>query len=297
VIQEIIVPDSETAKKAENFLKNRFPIGYVRKLFRKNGVRLNGKRVKATAFVRAGDRIQLYIPFEKKTKKIDAERPAPMELQTLFEDEDLFIIDKPPGIAVHEGKQVPKHRSLLGLLEAEHHAAAEAPKLVHRLDKDTSGVLIVAKNERAAKALETAFAKGDIRKEYLCLVAGRLPQDTATIDLPLLGREGKPVSAITRFRVLKRFSQSTLIQVKLETGRMHQIRQHFARVGHPVVMDDRYGDFTFNRQFRRHYGLKRQFLHATSVEVPYKGNITKWTAPLPQDLKAVVTALEAGEKL
>jgi 23S rRNA pseudouridine955/2504/2580 synthase len=297
VIQEILVPASEPIKKVENFLKNRFPIGYVRKLFRKNGIRLNGKRAKPEDVVHAGDRVQLYIPFEKNTRRFEGERSSPTEFQIIFEDRDLWVIVKPPGIAVHEGKQVPKHRSLLGFFEAKHHVAGVAPKLVHRLDKDTSGILIVAKNEKAAEELVTAFARGDVRKEYLCLVAGRLAQDTGILDFPLLGREGKAVGAVTQFSVAKRFSQSTLIRVKLETGRMHQIRQHCAKFGHPVVMDDRYGDFAFNRQFRRLYGLKRQFLHAATIAVLYKDTTRKWAAPLPPDLKAVLSLLEAGERL
>jgi 23S rRNA pseudouridine955/2504/2580 synthase len=295
VTQEILVPESVAGKNIENFLKHRFPIGYVRKLFRKNGVRLNGKRARAADLVHAGDRLSFYIPFEKKIRKIELEQPPPARFRSIFEDRDLSVIDKPPGLAVHEGKQVPKRRSLLGLLEAKHHAEGMAPKLVHRLDKDTSGILIVAKNEQAAQEIEKAFAEGNVRKEYLSLIAGCFALDSGTIDLPLLGREGKPVRAISHFRVIKRFSQSTYIRVKLETGRMHQIRQHCARIGHPIVLDDRYGDFAFNKQFRRRYGLKRQFLHAASIAVPYKGCVRKWTAPLPQDLMSVLRMLESEE--
>src|SRR3970282_1466995 len=111
-MQEIVVAAQEAGKKLENFLKNRFPIGYVRKLFRKNGIRLNGKRAKPEDVVHGGDRVHLYIPFAKNTRKFEGERPDPTEFQTIFEDRDLWVIVKPPGIAVHEGKQVPKHRSL-----------------------------------------------------------------------------------------------------------------------------------------------------------------------------------------
>ena len=296
MIQEIVVPDSEAAKKTENFLKHRFPIGYVRKLFRKHGVRLNGRRAKPEDLVRPGDRLQLYIPFEEKITRIAHGPPEPTELQILFEDHDLMVVDKPPGLAVHEGKRVPKHRSLLGFLEARHHGGGAAPKLVHRLDKDTSGILIVAKSEGIAQELETAFAKGEVRKEYLCLVAGHLSQDSGTIDLALPGRDGKPVPAVTHFAVVKRFSQCTLLRLTLETGRMHQIRQHCARIGHPIVMDDRYGDFAYNRQFRRSWGLRRQFLHAAGLALQYKGQLRKWTAPLPRELNAVLQRLEGEER-
>lgn len=295
MIQEILVPDSVAVKNVKNFLKHRFPIGYVRKLFRKNGIRINGKPARAADVVHAGDHLCLYIPFEKKIGKVGLESLPPLRPQSIFEGRELSVIDKPPGLAVHEGKQVVKRRSLLGLLEAKYHAKGVVPKLVHRLDKDTSGVLIVAKNEQTAQELENAFAEGNVRKEYLCLVAGRLSLDCGTIDLPLRGREGKPVSAVSHFSVIRRFDQSTLIRVKLETGRMHQIRQHCASIGHPVVLDDRYGDFAFNKEFRRRYGLKRQFLHAAGIAVPYKGRIRKWKAPLPQDLTAVLRLLETAE--
>ncbi|HZD39252.1 MAG TPA: RluA family pseudouridine synthase [Terriglobales bacterium] len=296
MVQEILVPDSVAVKNIENFLKNRFPIGYVRKLFRKNGIRLNGKRARAEDPVHAGDHVSLYIPFEKKISKIQAQPTPPARFHTIFEDQDLWVIDKPPGLAVHEGKQVPKRRSLLGLLETKHRGAGVAPGLVHRLDKDTSGILIVAKNGHTAQAIEKAFAEGEVRKEYVCLVAGRLAPESGKIDFLLAGREGKPVQAVTRFKVTRRFSQSTLIRVTLETGRMHQIRQHCAKIGHPVVLDDRYGDFAFNKEFRRRYGLKRQFLHAATVAVPYKGRTWKWTAPLPRDLGSILTLLDAAEQ-
>lgn len=296
MVQEIIVPASEPVKKVENFLRNRFPVGYVRKLFRKNGIRVNGKRSKPGELIHPRDRIQLYIPYEKKFTGIAPERPSQPGLPVIFEDQDLLIVDKPPGIAVHEGKQTLRHRSLLGVLEAKYRAAGVVPKLAHRLDKETSGILLVAKNEQVAQDLENAFADGSIRKEYLCLVVGRLQAIDGTIDFPLTGRDGKPVSAVTHFRVLKRFSQSTLLRVGLETGRMHQIRLHCARLGHPVVMDNRHGDFTFNRQFRKAYGLKRQFLHAASLTLRYKGRTEKWTAPLPADLQQVLTSLEGGEQ-
>ena len=125
---------------------------------------------------------------------------------------------------------------------------------MHRLDKDTSGVLLIAKDESTAAELEAIFAEDkDAEKEYLCLVAGRLQDNQGRIDFALPGREGAPVRALTRFKVLERFSQTTLVRVNIETGRMHQIRLHFAELGYPVVLDDQHGDFNFNKQFRKKY--------------------------------------------
>ncbi|MEA2658808.1 MAG: rRNA pseudouridine synthase, partial [Candidatus Binatota bacterium] len=188
------------------------------------------------------------------------------------------------GIAVHEGKTDRKQETLLGILESRYRAAGIKPMLVHRLDKDTSGVLLVAKNSHSAKELEGLFESGKVEKRYLCLVVGRLPNNEGKIDFPLPGREGNPVRAITRYRVVKRFSETTLVRVTIETGRRHQIRLHFAQLGYPVVMDDQHGDFGFNKRFRKGFGLKRQFLHAEKLKLIYADQSREWTAPLAKEL-------------
>jgi 23S rRNA pseudouridine955/2504/2580 synthase len=291
-MREIILAAKEPPKKVERFLKREFPIGYVRKLFRKNGVRINGQRAKADDVVRAGDRIQLYVPFQatKKSPAIGISGPG---IETVFEDESLLVINKPAGLAVHEGKTVSKRESVLGILENRFHDSAVTPRLVHRLDKDTSGLLLIAKNSQTEADLENIFESGNAGKEYLCLVVGRLSADEGRIDFSLPGRGGNPVRALTRFRVLKRFSETTLVRVRIETGRLHQIRLHFAKLGYPVVMDDQHGDFGFNKRFRKQYGLKRQFLHAEKLNINDSGKPREWSAPLPTDLKEILAKLES----
>lgn len=291
---EIITATGETPQKLENFLKNRFPIGYVRRIFRKNGVRLNGKRAQPGDPVQPGDTIQLFIPFENRTGVANLRKPAEPELGVIFEDRDLIVIDKPPGIAVHEGKGTRARDSIIGLLDAKYRAQGLKPKLVHRLDRHTSGVLLVAKHEKILRALEESFAGAQTDKEYICLVAGRLREDEGRIDFPLPGRDGSPVRASTRFRVAKRFSHVTLLRVWIDTGRMHQIRLHFAKLGYPVVMDDQHGDFTFNKKFRKEYGLKRQFLHATRLSLCHNGKKRAWSAPLAADLQNTLQSLDAS---
>jgi 23S rRNA pseudouridine955/2504/2580 synthase len=290
VDQEIVLPADEAPKKLENFLKKRFPIGYVRKLFRKNGVRLNGQRTKRDAVVGPGDRLELYIPFETQVQRATANG---WELETVFEDAKLLVLNKPAGLSVHEGREILKRDTILGMLESRYRPQGVAPRLVHRLDKETSGLFIVAKDAEAAKELETRFQEATVDKEYVCLVAGRIPQSEGTIDLPLPGREGKAVRAVTRFRIAKRFSDTTLLRVNIATGRMHQIRLHFAKLGYPVVMDAQHGDFSFNKAFRKTYGLKRQFLHAAKIVLEYGGKNRTWLAPLPKDLKRCLASLEA----
>jgi 23S rRNA pseudouridine955/2504/2580 synthase len=289
---EIVVPPNEPPKRLENLLKKRFNVGYVRKLFRKNGVRLNGKRSGPEELARAGDRIQLYIPFEKQ--KAAAKTPRALPFEIIFEDKDVIVIDKPAGIAVHEGKDILKRNSVLGMLEESFRSRGVTPRLAHRIDKDTSGLLVAAKNEKTAEKLEALFEKSDVEKEYLALVIGRLNPKHGTIQFPLPGRDGRPVSAVTHYRVEKEFTDTTLARVRIETGRMHQIRLHFAALGHPVVMDDEHGDFAFNKKFRKAYGLKRQFLHAATVAFEYRGKKRKWTAELPRDLERTLLLLEAS---
>lgn len=287
---EIAVRVDETPKRLENFLRRRFPVGYVKKLFRKNGVRINTRRAKAGDLVRGGDRIQIYIPFQIENRA-RASTTRTSKIETIFEDDAVLVVNKAAGVAVHEGRSVSKGDSLLGILEAKYRARGMKPRLVHRLDRDTSGVLIVAKDPETAEQLESCFEAGKVEKQYLGLVVGRLPGNQGKIDLPLPGREGKPVKAVTHYHVLKKFSEATLVQVRIETGRLHQIRLHFAKLGFPVVMDDQHGDFAFNKRFRKEFGLKRQFLHAVKLKIRFDGKLREWTAPLAKDLQSVLDAL------
>jgi len=293
-MREIVVPTNETAKKLGNFLKREFPIGYVRKAFRKNSVRINGRRAKAEDLVKSGDRVQLYLPFEAK-KNLATVVPKATTLEVVFEDEALLVINKPAGLAVHEGKTVSKRESLLGILERRYRESAVQPRLVHRLDKDTTGLLIVAKNPQIAEDLTNTFESGDVGKEYLCMIVGRLPWNEGKIDFPLPGREDNPVRALTQYRVIRRFSETTLVRVTIGTGRLHQIRLHFAQLGYPVVMDDQHGDFGFNKRFRKEYGLKRQFLHAASLKLKYAGKLREWSAPVPKDLQQSLAKLQSSQ--
>ncbi len=283
-MREIVLGANEIPKRVESFLKKRFPIGYVRKLFRKSGVRVNGRRAKAEDVIRAGDRIQLYIPFEAD-KKYLAPIARPDKLEIVFEDDTLLVVNKCAGLAVHEGRTISKKDSVLGMLEAKYRDRGIKPQLVHRLDKDTSGLLLIAKNPQSADKLMALFDSGEVGKEYLCLVVGRLPFNDGKIDFPLPGRESKPVRALTHYRVLKRYPETTLVRVIIETGRLHQIRLHFAKLGYPVVMDDQHGDFQFNKRFRKAFGLKRQFLHAEKLKLNYGGKPRQWTAPIEKDLR------------
>ena len=288
--EEIVVPESEQPKRLENFLKKRFPIGYIRKLFRKKAVRLNGRRTGPDDTAGPGDRISLFIPYEAQSTGEKALSRTGFEI--VFEDDGLLIVNKDAGVAVHEGKGIPKRHSLAGMLEARYRPRGIVPKLVHRIDKETSGLLAVAKNEETAEALERSFKEGAVEKDYLALVVGGVHPKEGTIEFPLPGRDRKPVRALTRYRAERIFLTTSLLRVSTETGRMHQIRLHFAGIGHPLVMDDEHGDFSFNKQFRKVYGLKRQFLHASTLAFEHAGKKRKWSAPLPEDLARTLKLLE-----
>ena len=291
--RQIIFPQTEEPKSLENFLKKRFPVGYVRKLFRKNGVRLNGKRSGPKETVRPGDRIQLFIPFEKQPTSDLKKTPLHHGFQILFENDELLVIDKMAGTAVHEAKGILKRHTVLGMLEATYRSHGIAPILVHRIDRETSGLLVIAKKSEVAEELKRKFEEGKVEKKYLALVVGRLRPKEGRIDFPLPGRDDGLVPALTLYKVEKEFPGVTLVRVTTKTGRRHQIRLHFARLSHPLLMDDQHGDFPFNRQFRKAHGLRRQFLHACDIAFEYRGERRKWTAPLPDDLMRTLKSLES----
>jgi 23S rRNA pseudouridine1911/1915/1917 synthase len=220
---------------------------------------------------------------------------VPYEL--VYEDDWLLVVDKPAGVVVHPAPGNAHGTLAQGLVEHGARGGHELrPGIVHRLDKDTSGLLIVAKSEQAYQALVGAMERRAIRRVYVTLLRGDLPQDEGTIDAPIGRhvRDRKRMSlhttagkrAVTHFRVLGRASGFTLVRVQLETGRTHQIRVHFAALGYPVAGDVQYG----GRE--RPGGLARQFLHAALLAFPHPedGRQMSFASPLPPDLSAFLAA-------
>ncbi len=218
-----------------------------------------------------------------------------------FQDEHLLVVDKPPGLVVHPARG-NREGTLAQLLAGVARGGEDAtrPGIVHRLDRDTSGLLVVAKTEAAHRALRAALRERRVTREYLALVEGRPPARTGTIDAPL-GRDrrvrtrvstetGEPREARTHFELERALAASTLLRVSLETGRTHQIRAHFLAIGHPVAGDADYGTPGL-------YGLERQFLHAARLafDHPATGEAVEITSPLPDDLaKALERAARGG---
>ena len=216
----------------------------------------------------------------------------------LYEDKRLLVVDKPSGLAVHGGSGISH-----GVIELLRHARPELKdlSLVHRLDRETSGCLVLAKRRSALRELHAKFREGVVEKNYLALVIGDWQLGDIVVDEPLLvqnrkggerhvvvRRDGKP--ARTRMQLSRTFGQYSLLQCSPLTGRTHQIRVHAASVGHPIVGDERYGDADENRRARR-FGLSRLFLHAQSIAFPdASGNDLHFTAPLADDLEQFLNA-------
>jgi 23S rRNA pseudouridine1911/1915/1917 synthase len=254
-------------------------------------VRVDGLPRPKRHTVAPGERITVEAP---EPEPEPAAPPAPFEIA--LEDEHLIVVDKPPGVVVHPGAG---HRTGTLVQALAGRVAGgpdpERPGVVHRLDRDTSGLLVLARSEPVHAALQAALANREIAREYLALVEGRPAARRGTIDAPI-GRDRRartrmstdtddPREAVTHFEVERNLPSSTLLRVRLETGRTHQIRAHLQAIGHPVAGDPAYG-----RPGR--HGLRRQFLHAARLafEHPVTGAAVDVASPLPDDLKAALDA-------
>jgi 23S rRNA pseudouridine955/2504/2580 synthase len=308
--------EGDAGQRIDNFLMRVLkdvPRSLVYRILRTGEVRVNGKRAKPEHRLVAGDRVRLP-PMQRKTEEQRAaERTAPSRSLREFvsgaiihEDRDLMVINKPAGVAVHGGSGLSA--GVIEALRATHPELKEL-ELVHRLDRDTSGVLLVAKRRAALRELHALLRERDMEKRYLALVVGRWPFGTKTIDLPLktnLKQGGERVvrvhadgqQAVTTFKPIEHFGKlATLLDVSLGTGRTHQIRVHAAHAGHPIAGDDKYGDRERDAKLKP-YGLQRMFLHAQSLAFKRPGAAKPFSvsAPVPDDWQAVIEKLRAELK-
>ncbi len=268
---------------------------------------VNGRQVKPSHRVRAGDLIEIELPEPPPTELVAEEMP----LRIFFEDEWILVVDKPAGLVVHPGAGVATGTLANGIL-AHTRAAIGArgrPGIVHRIDKDTSGLLVVAKTEAALAALTAQFQERTVGKRYTALVHGRMRADAGQIDAPIardprvrvrmkVVRAGQGRPALTRWTVVERYPQTTLLDVEILTGRTHQIRVHMAAQGHPVVGDQTYGGSHDERLpnvelRRRVQALGRHFLHARvlAFDHPVSGVRLQFTSPLPVGLEELLEYL------
>jgi 23S rRNA pseudouridine955/2504/2580 synthase len=276
------------------------PKSHIYRILRSGEVRVNSGRVGPEHRLAAGDRVRL--PPIRVAQRNRSSAPARgFDAETLYEDDTLLVIDKPAGVAVHGGSGLS-----FGVVEQLRAArpAGRFLELVHRLDRDTSGVLMLAKKRSALTALHEQLRAGRVAKHYLVLVHGTWRNRRQNVRLPLakhvsvagerrVSVEADGQASHTVFTLRRAVRDFSLLEAELKTGRTHQIRVHLAHLGFPIAGDDKYGDFALNKALTRQ-GLKRMFLHAEKVQVvhPASGEAIAFTAPLPRELEAFLGRAE-----
>ncbi len=308
--ETIRITETRPMDRLDSYLRQFFPKlsrGTFKRLMDDGHLLVNGQRAKPTHSPKAGDILTITWPPPESANA----QPEPMEFDILYEDIDLLVLNKPPGVVTHPA--VGHHTGTLvnGLL---HHCKGQLsgiggiarPGIVHRLDKDTSGCLIIAKNDAAHAGLADQFANREIHKIYHAVVCGTLPQTSGHIRVNIArhtllrkrmatvnGDNGR--TALTSYRVLQRLTKATYVEILLHTGRTHQIRVHFEHIGHPVIGDKTYGDRQ-NKTVKNETGFKapRQILHAFQITFrhPRTQERIQLNAPLPQDFQKTLTALK-----
>lgn len=301
-----ITADNE-GQRVDNFLINHLkgvPKSRIYRIIRKGEVRVNKKRIAASYHLLAGDTIRIPpVSVAERAKLIPPSEVTTTHLKDriIYEDDNLIIINKPSGMAVHGGSTVR-----IGVVEALRYAFPKLVhlELVHRLDSETSGCLILAKKKRILREIHGLLREGLVKKIYWALTQGKWKRGELRVDVPLLKHyqeggkhvvrvsdEGK--NALTLFRPLEVFANASLVEAKLMTGRTHQIRVHAKHQGHPIAGDDRYGNPEFNK-YAHQLGLKRMFLHAHSIDftLPSSGQRITVLAPLEPELELCLTAFK-----
>jgi 23S rRNA pseudouridine1911/1915/1917 synthase len=290
----------ELGVRLDRFVADRLPDlsrGTVQKLIESGHVLVDGVERKPKFRMTPGEVVSVNVP----PPAPDEIEPDPIPLSIVYEDADVIVIDKPAGLVVHPAPGHPRGtlaNALVAHVPGISVGGSNRPGIVHRLDKDTSGLIVAAKTDRGRTALVDQWADQSVEKTYLTLVSGVVEEPEATIDAPIgrdpknrqrmaVVRSGRP--AVTHFRVVERFSSATLLEVRIETGRTHQIRVHLAFIGHPVIGDMVYGKL---RETDPH--MERQFLHAAALglNLPDRRRM-HWSAPLPDDLVGALQALRA----
>lgn len=305
-VKLVKVDPDRAGQRLDNFLLGQLkgaPRSLIYRILRTGQVRVNGKRAKPDTRLEGGEEVR--IPPVRLAEPGDPGKPAPALLQRiekaiLHEDRDLLVLDKPSGIASHGGSGIS-----FGAIELMRQLRPDQTlELVHRLDRDTSGILLLAKKRSALSELQRMMREGGIEKRYLALLSGQVRKPRFSVDAPLeksvlqggermvrVDAGGK--ESLSHFSLIESYGEFSYVEVKIDTGRTHQIRVHAAYAGFPVSGDDKYGDKAANQQAKK-AGLKRLFLHAATLkfalgdgERPYVLN-----APLPDELKTVLDRLQ-----
>jgi len=310
-VRKVTIDSERSGQRIDNFLRGELPgvpKGRLYRLLRRGEVRVNGGRVRAEYKLMEGDEVRIP-PARIRTEGAapSEKRAAKMLDRVLYEDKRLLVLNKPSGVAVHGGSGISH-----GVIELLRHARPDLKDLalVHRIDRETSGCLVMAKRRSALRQLHERFREGTVEKNYLALVVGDWQLGEQLIDAPLYvqnrkngerhvvvsGKQGKP--AQTRVSLSRTYGKYSLLLCAPQTGRTHQIRVHLDHAEHPIIGDERYGDDEANRKAKK-CGLKRMFLHAQSIAFPDdSGNDLHFTAPLAEDLERFLSVgiIEARRK-
>ena len=309
-VRLLVIDAEQEGQRIDNYLKTQLkgvPKSLIYRILRKGEVRVNKKRIKPEYKLIAGDEVRvppvrMAEPNELPSAKLSSIQA--LEAMILFEDDALIVLNKPAGMAVHGGSGLS-----FGVIEALRSLRPESRfmELVHRLDRDTSGCLLIAKKRSVLKSLHEQLRLKTMRKQYSALVRGQWQAHVKVVNAPLLKNvlqsgerivrvnpEGKPSE--TRFHILKRFAEATLVEASPITGRTHQIRVHTAHAGHPIACDDKYGEATFDGKMRG-LGLQRLFLHASRLTFrhPVEQKDMTMEAPLDPHLQALLNKLDSDK--
>ncbi len=305
-VRLLVIDAEQEGQRIDNFLKTQLkgvPKSLIYRIVRKGEVRVNKKRIKPEYKLEIGDEVRIppvRVAEENALPSAKLSSIQALEAQILYEDEALIVLNKPAGMAVHGGSGLS-----FGVIEGLRALRPESRflELVHRLDRDTSGCLLVAKKRSALKSLHEQLRLKSMRKQYAALVRGQWQNHVKVVNAPLLKNvlqsgerivrvnpEGKPSE--TRFRVMMRFAEATLVEASPITGRTHQIRVHTAHAGHPIACDDKYGEAEFDARMRA-LGLQRLFLHASRVTFVHPGSQKEMSfeAPLDPHLQQLLQVL------
>lgn len=300
-MKEFIVKDDEVGKRIDSYLSNKdneISRVAVQRLIKNDKILVNGKSTKASYKVQENDSIKVE---EEKPKEISL-KPQDIPVEIIYEDKDIIVVNKPKGMVVHPANGNPDGTLVNSLMSICKDSLSGIggeirPGIVHRLDKDTSGVIVVAKNDKAHINLSEQIKNHEVEKTYIALVKGVVKANEATIDMPI-GRSTKDrkkmavtktgKNAITHFKVIKRFHNYTLLEVKIETGRTHQIRVHLSQIGYPIV-----GDTTYSNG-KNEWKIKGQCLHAKSLKFkhPITGKEMFLEAKMPEYFEEVINELD-----
>ena len=305
-VRLLVIDAEQEGQRIDNFLKTQLkgvPKSLIYRIVRKGEVRVNKKRIKPEYKLEIGDEVRIppvRVAEENALPSAKLSSIQALEAQILYEDEALIVLNKPAGMAVHGGSGLS-----FGVIEGLRALRPESRflELVHRLDRDTSGCLLVAKRRSALKSLHEQLRLKSMCKQYAALVRGQWQNHVKVVNAPLLKNvlqsgerivrvnpEGKPSE--TRFRVMMRFAEATLVEASPITGRTHQIRVHTAHTGHPIACDDKYGEAEFDARMRA-LGLQRLFLHASRVTFVHPGSQKEMSfeAPLDPHLQQLLQVL------